>query len=48
MNALAAPPIDPRIGTAAFMLMILLSRASRRREAREAQAAQLPPERPSP
>jgi uncharacterized membrane protein len=47
--AVALAAIDPRIGTAAFMLMILLARASRRREAREAREAELKSsERPFP
>jgi uncharacterized membrane protein len=40
---------DPRIGTAAFMLMIVLSRIGRRIEAREAgKLAHLSPDRPFP
>jgi uncharacterized membrane protein len=47
--AVALAAIDPRFGTAAFMLMILLARVSRRREAREAQkAALLSSDRPFP
>jgi uncharacterized membrane protein len=47
--AVAFAAVDPRFGTAAFMLMILLARIGRRMEAREAEkAALLSSDRPFP
>jgi uncharacterized membrane protein len=47
--AVVLAAIDPRIGTLAFMLMIVLARVSRRRESREAhEAALLSSDRPFP